>query len=151
MLTCNENMTTTNNIPRDGRLESPWQKGLEPLVSKTAQNPADYTYDCLIIGGGITGLTAALFLQQAGMKTIIVEAARIGFGTTGGTSAHINTFADTTYSEAQSAFGKEGAQLFADAVNEGFAIIKENIKTYKIACDFGNKKGYVYAENKEQV
>ena len=146
-----KNMTTTNNIPRDGRLESPWQNNLSPLAPKVLENPAAYTYDCLIIGGGITGLTAALFLQQAGMKTLIVEAARIGFGTTGGTSAHINTFADTTYGEAQSAFGKEGAQLFADAINEGFSIIKENIKTYKIGCDFELKKGYVYAETEDQV
>lgn len=108
-------------------------------------------YDCLVVGGGITGLTVALMLQQAGKKTMIAEAHHIGFGTTGGTSAHINTFADTTYSEAQSAFGKEGAQLFAAAVNEGFDIIKQNIKTYKIACDFGLKKGYVYAETEDQV
>lgn len=137
-------------IARDGAHQSPWQSGLTSIKSTAVVHP-ETVYDVLIIGGGITGMTAALMLQNTGKQCLLVEAQTIGFGTTGGTSAHINTFADTTYSEAQSAFGKEGAQLFADAINEGFSIIKENIKTYKIACDFAIKKGYVYAETNDQV
>jgi glycine/D-amino acid oxidase-like deaminating enzyme/nitrite reductase/ring-hydroxylating ferredoxin subunit len=90
-------------------------------------------------------------LQKAGKKVLVVDARRAGFGTTGGTSAHINTFADTTYKEAEKAFGKEGAQLFADAVNEGFALIKENVNRYQIHCDYESKPGYLYAEDEEQA
>jgi glycine/D-amino acid oxidase-like deaminating enzyme/nitrite reductase/ring-hydroxylating ferredoxin subunit len=144
-------MTTTNNIPRDGELESAWQKNVPAIAQKAYTNKADALYDCVIIGGGITGLTTALLLQKAGLQTIIAEANSIGFGTTGGTSAHINTFADTTYKEAESAFGKEGAQLFADAVNKGFGIIKEHVNIYQIDCDYAEKPGYLYAEDDEQA
>jgi glycine/D-amino acid oxidase-like deaminating enzyme/nitrite reductase/ring-hydroxylating ferredoxin subunit len=145
-------MAKTNEpiIARDGAQHSLWQSGLTPLKTKAIADQST-VYDVLIIGGGITGITAALLLQNSGKQCLLVEAESIGFGTTGGTSAHINTFADTTYGEAQSAFGKEGAQLFADAINEGFSIIRENIKTYHIACDFAVKKGYVYAENDDQI
>ena len=145
-------MATKNNtaISRDGLLDSPCQSGLAPVKSNESADNA-MLYDVVIIGGGITGMTAALMLQNAGKKCLLIEAETIGFGTTGGTSVHINTFSDTTYPEARSAFGKEGAQLFADAVNEGYAIIKENIKTYRIACDFALKKGYVYAVTNDQV
>jgi glycine/D-amino acid oxidase-like deaminating enzyme len=51
-------------------------------------------------------------LQKSGKKCILIEAANIGFGTTGGTTAHINNFLDTTYSEAISKFGLEDAVLF---------------------------------------
>ncbi len=139
----------TNTIPRDGALVSPWQKDWSTLVQN--DTPANPVFDCVIIGGGITGLTAALLLQQAGRKTLIAEAHTIGFGTTGGTSAHINTFADTTYQEAESAFGAKGAQLFADAVNEGFALIKSQIGQLKIDCDYEPKTGYLYAENEDEV
>jgi glycine/D-amino acid oxidase-like deaminating enzyme/nitrite reductase/ring-hydroxylating ferredoxin subunit len=143
-------MMTTNSIPRDGELESPWQKNLT-VIPLDSDLSAGQVYDCLIVGSGITGLTAAVRLQKAGKKTILVEAGRLGFGTTGGTSAHINTFADTTYPEAESAFGEAGAQLFADAIQEGFALIKDHIQQWNIDCDYESKVGYLYAEDEDQV
>src|SRR6185437_12047566 len=89
--------------PRDGQNTSPWQTGLNGQPAKAVLYGND-EFDVLIIGGGITGLTAGLLLQNAGKRVLIIEAHRPGFGTTGGTSAHINTFADTSYKEAQSAF-----------------------------------------------
>jgi glycine/D-amino acid oxidase-like deaminating enzyme/nitrite reductase/ring-hydroxylating ferredoxin subunit len=145
-------MATKNDSisDRDGVLESPWQSGLDRRTLRTSLS-TETVYDALIIGGGITGLTAALYLQNAGKKVLVAEAHNIGFGTTGGTSAHINTFADTTYKEAESAFGKEGAQLFADAINDGFGLIKTNISTYRINCDYEIKTGFLYAEDDEQA
>lgn len=145
-------MATKNTTitARDGVHASPWQVGLNP-VDFTGELREGTVYDALIIGGGITGITAALLLQSAGRKVILAEAHSIGYGTTSGTSAHINTFADTTYKEAESAFGKEGAQLFADAVNEGFGLIKANISSYRIDCDYETKTGYLYAEDEKQA
>jgi glycine/D-amino acid oxidase-like deaminating enzyme/nitrite reductase/ring-hydroxylating ferredoxin subunit len=144
MATKNEPITA-----RDGEHQSPWQSLTGHTIPTAFEQRT--TYDALIVGGGITGLTAALLLQNAGKKVVIAEAHTIGFGTTGGTSAHINTFADTTYQEAESAFGKEGAQLFADAINEGFGLIKANISTYRIDCDYEARTGYVYAEDDQQA
>ncbi|GAA4321781.1 FAD-dependent oxidoreductase [Mucilaginibacter gynuensis] len=146
-------MTTqkTTRTKRDGALESPWQRNSAELNPGSATAYPALTYDCLVIGAGITGITAALLLQEAGKKVVIAEANTVGFGTTGGTSAHINTFADTTYKEAESAFGKEGAQLFADAVNEGAGLIKTNISNYLIDCDYEIKTGYVYAKDEKQA
>ena len=143
-------MTTSKKtvIARDGAQESPWQEGVSNTFSKKIDS--NTIYDALVIGGGITGITAALLLQNAGKKVILAEAHSLGFGSTGGTSAHINTFADTTYKEAESAFGKEGAQLFADAINEGSGLIKANIVNYRIDCDYESKVGYLYAEDEEQ-
>src|ERR1700743_3081663 len=123
---------TTNNIPRDGARVSPWQK--EPLSPTQGPRPNnnEIVFDCMIVGGGITGLTTALLLQQQGKQTLIAEAHTIGFGTTGGTSAHINTFVDTTYAEDKSAFGENGSKLFAEAIADGFQLIKKNIDAYKI-------------------
>lgn len=138
-----------STLTRDGKMVSPWAAGNNsiPLIGINES----MVYDCLIVGAGITGLTAALRLQQGGKKTIVADAYTIGYGTTGGTSAHINTFADTTYTEAESAFGEEGAKLFAQAVNGGYQIIAENVKAYNINCDYEQKPGYVYAEDDDQV
>jgi len=135
---------------RDGANESPWQAKAVIDDPYTNQD-LSAVFDVLIVGAGITGLTAALMLQNSGKSVVIADAATVGFGTTGGTSAHINTFADTNYKEAQQAFGDEGAQLFADAVNEGLDIIATNVKTHKIDCDYESKTGYLYAEDDEQA
>lgn len=138
-----------NPPSRDGALNSPWQYNFDNTPPKPAEMQS--ILDCLVIGGGITGLTAALLLQQAGKQTAIAEAHTIGFGTTGGTSAHINTFADTTYAEAESAFGEEGARLFARAIREGAELISNNVSTLNIDCDYESKTGYLYAEDEEQI
>jgi len=138
-------------LERDGGLGSPWQHGLPSMVSPRPKKITETVYDCLVIGGGITGFTTALLLQKSGKNVILAEANSIGFGTTGGTSAHINNFADTTYKEAENAFGKQGAKLFAKAISEGFAIIKDNIAEYKIDCEYEDKVAYVYAEDDKQA
>jgi glycine/D-amino acid oxidase-like deaminating enzyme/nitrite reductase/ring-hydroxylating ferredoxin subunit len=149
---CSSDMAIQKNstLPRDGAQQSPWQNNLIKTIPSVATLP-EKVYDVLIVGGGITGMTAALLLQKGGKQTIVADAHNIGFGTTGGTSAHINTFADTTYPEAESAFGEAGAQLFANAINEGVALIKTNIENFKIDCDFESKPGYLYAENENEV
>jgi glycine/D-amino acid oxidase-like deaminating enzyme/nitrite reductase/ring-hydroxylating ferredoxin subunit len=137
-------------INRDGALQSPWQKGPEATSGQSSVEP-EIVYDALIVGSGITGMTTALLLQTAGKKVVVADAHTSGFGTTGGTSAHINTFADTTYPEAESAFGAKGAQLFADAIKEGYTVIKSNVDIYQINCDYENKPGYLYAETDDEI
>ena len=39
--------------------------------------------DVCIIGGGFTGLSAALYLTEAGYDVVVLEAARVGFGASG--------------------------------------------------------------------
>jgi glycine/D-amino acid oxidase-like deaminating enzyme len=48
-------------------------------------------FDVLIAGAGITGLTTGLLLQSAGLSCVIAEAENTGFGTSSGTTAHLNT------------------------------------------------------------
>ena len=138
-------------LSRDGANESPWQQGLPSVMGTVPSNIIQTVYDCLVIGAGITGFTTALMLKKAGKNVMLVDASSPGFGTTGGTSAHINNFADTTFKEAESAFGEKGAQLFASAITEGAGIIGQNVKDYKIECDYEDKTAYIYAEDDNQV
>lgn len=48
-----------------------------PALNGTAEG------DCIIIGGGLAGLTAALHLSRAGKRVIVLEAESIGFGASG--------------------------------------------------------------------
>jgi len=137
-------------IPRDTSSVSPWQ-----LVSANAQT-ADHTandtiYDTLVIGAGITGLTTALLLQNAGHKCLIAEAHAPGFGTTGGTSAHLNTFFDATYPEIEKDFGEKASKLVAASGKEAFRQITDLIEKYRIDCDFDYKDAFLFSENEKET
>ena len=87
---------------RDGARKSIWQDEIRKF---STENDLSQWFDTVIVGGGITGVSTALKLQESGQKCIIIEAANIGFGTTGGTTAHLNDFFDTTFAQAIKDFG----------------------------------------------
>jgi len=136
---------------RDGDNTSLWQDsaGQNHVVSPVPQ--IDQIYDTLIVGAGITGLTTALLLQKAGKKCIIAEAHEPGFGTTGGTSAHINTFADTSFDQVEKDFDLDTSKLFAESIADSVALISENVAAYQIDCDFEWKQAFLYAETEKEA
>ncbi len=136
-------------IRRDCYTTSIWQAGAEPYVGTTSAGQNDF-FDVIIIGGGITGVTTALLLQEAGKKCLLLEAENICFGTTGGTTAHINTLLDTPYSTIQKNFSRNIAKQVADAARDAVALIRNNIVKYKIDCGFKDAAAYLFAQNDEQ-
>ncbi len=132
---------------RDGVRKSIWQEAIKAFPA--AVN-FETEYDVAIVGGGITGVSTAYELQKSGKNCILIEAANIGFGTTGGTTAHINNFLDTTYHEAISKFGLDGAKLLFESVNDAIATIEKNIGDNSIDCDFEKKTAQLFALDEKQ-
>jgi glycine/D-amino acid oxidase-like deaminating enzyme/nitrite reductase/ring-hydroxylating ferredoxin subunit len=136
-------------MKRDGAMKSLWQDGMDDYTPGTS-SAGTKTYDVLIVGGGITGITTALQLQKEGATCVVAEAYSLCFGTSGGTTAHLNTFLDTSYDQIQSKFGAEGAQLVAKASIEALELFRTNIEHYHIDCGYEQKDGYLYSQNEAQ-
>src|SRR5687767_10113631 len=136
-------------IQRDGKSVSLWQ---ESAMTYQPLNEADSSklYDVVIAGGGITGITTALLLQNAGMNCLVIEAHNICYGTTGGTTAHINTLLDVPYTTIEKNFSKEKAQFVADSLQEAIHSFQENIKKYKIDCGFKTATATLFAQDDKQ-
>ncbi len=132
---------------RDGNQKSIWQN-IETLVEVETNKKE---FDVAIIGGGITGITCAYNLQQSGLQCIVLEAANIAFGTTGGTTAHLNNFFDTPYHQVVKDFGEKDAKLFAQSGMEAMAFIKNVIAKHDIDCDYAERTGYVFATEAKQL
>ncbi|WP_367715243.1 FAD-binding oxidoreductase [Nitratireductor sp. GISD-1A_MAKvit] len=59
-----------------------WEKTAPPPPETTVLE-GDVTAEIAIVGGGYTGLSAALFLAEAGKQVVVLEAEEIGFGGSG--------------------------------------------------------------------
>jgi len=60
-----------------------------PLNCKTLQD--DIAADLVIIGGGYTGLSAAVRAIELGLKPVVLEAEEVGFGASGRNGGVVST------------------------------------------------------------
>src|ERR1700741_5445450 len=112
-------------IKRDGGTTSLWQAHIDPYKTNNQAN-FNTTYDVIIVGGGITGITTALLLQRSGLRCLVIEAANLCFGTTGGTTAHLNTLLDTPYNDISKKFSKEAAKTVANSTKDAIQLIRHH-------------------------
>jgi len=136
-------------INRDGANVSLWQDSIQPYRSGTTPSTRQ-VYDVIIVGGGITGVSTAALLQESGKKCLLLEAANLCFGTTGGTTAHLNTLLDVPYSDISKKFSKEVAKTVANATRNAIQLIRNHINQYDIDCGFTGANGYLFAQNEKQ-
>lgn len=138
-------------MKRDGALTSLWQNNMTSYDTVNGHSVANKYFDVVIVGGGITGITTGLLLQKAGRNVLIAEAHTLGFGTTGGTTAHLNTILDTPYNIVEKKFNEESAKLLATATRQSLDLFKKNINEYSIECGYQEVPAYLYAQTEAQV
>jgi glycine/D-amino acid oxidase-like deaminating enzyme/nitrite reductase/ring-hydroxylating ferredoxin subunit len=105
----------------------------------------DLEVDVVIVGAGITGITAAFLLKRAGKRVALVERARCASIDTGHTTAHVTAVTDLRLTELVKTFGAEGAKAVWDAGAAAIDRIVANIRTEGIDCDFRWVPGYLHA------
>jgi glycine/D-amino acid oxidase-like deaminating enzyme/nitrite reductase/ring-hydroxylating ferredoxin subunit len=136
-------------MKRDGACRSIWQSGRREYTP-VSEHVQDRVYDVAIAGGGITGITTAYLLQKSGKECIVLEAQNLCFGTTGGTTAHLNNFFDATYAQVEKKFDRESASLLRKAADEALALYKHHIGTLRIACEYREANGFLFAQNEKE-
>lgn len=104
----------------------------------------DLHVDVAIVGGGIAGLTTAMLLQEAGLKVVVVEARGIVTGVTANTTAKITALHGAIYKSLITAFGREGAQIYAQANQAAIDKIERFIDNEGIDCDFSRDFACTY-------
>lgn len=101
--------------------------------------------DVCVIGAGITGLTTAYLLTQAGKSVVVLDDGAIGSGATGRTTAHLTAALDDRYYELERLHGADGARLAADSHSAAIQQIDWIVTKENIDCDFAGVDGYLFA------
>ena len=90
--------------------------------------------DVAIVGGGFTGVSAALRLSELGYSVGLVESARIGWGASGRNGGQlIDHFINVDFIRRK--LGSEAAALAARMNIECRNILVDNVERYGIECD----------------
>src|SRR3569623_1147396 len=96
----------------------------------------DATVDVAVGGAGITGITAAYLLKQAGLRVAVLESRRVGSGEPKRTPAHLPEVLDLRFRRLRSRFGRDGARLALEGHRAAILQIVSLIGGLNIACDF---------------
>ena len=91
--------------------------------------------DVCVIGGGYTGLSAALELAEAGRRVILLEAEQPGWGCSGRNGGQINPGLACDHSVLERALGKEDALKVWQLSLDGVQLIQQRAARHDIDCD----------------
>lgn len=94
--------------------------------------------DVCIIGGGFTGLSAALNLAEHGLDVVLLEAERIGFGASGRCGGLVGSGQRKDVLETEATFGLERSRLLWDFAELAKQEIRNRVKIHAIPCDLQN-------------
>jgi len=121
------------------------------LGGKAARPPLGGTQraDICVIGGGFTGLSAALHLALAGAEVILLEAETIGFAASGRNGGQIHTGFRQTQEHLESWLGKLHARDLWVLSEEAKALVLELAAQYGIGCAL--KSGLVIAAHNRRA
>ncbi|KHE00499.1 gamma-glutamylputrescine oxidase [Pantoea sp. PNA 14-12] len=129
-----ENYYTSTRNPH-----APW-----PVLQESIQ------CDVCIIGAGFTGLSAGLFLTEAGYDVVLLEAARVGYGASGRNGGQAVNSYSRDVDVIEQRYGKDSAKMLGSMMFEGGDIIRDRIDRYAIACDY--RPGGIFAAfNRRQM
>jgi len=112
-----------------------WQRdGIVGLQTPAESRPD--RVDVAVFGGGLTGLSAALFLAEAGLSVLVVEARTAGDGASGRNGGQILTGVNPSFRELAREAGEHWARTLYREGDRAVEDVAELVARLKIACDF---------------
>ena len=94
--------------------------------------------DVCVVGGGIAGCSAALHLAERGLKVVLLEAQRTGWGASGRSGGQALAGVACGQAKLERLIGPADARRVWDVTVEGLELMRSLIGRFAIECDWVN-------------
>lgn len=103
----------------------------------------------VIVGGGLTGAACAWTFASAGVKTVVLEADRIGVGSTAAAVGLVREDFDAAFRETVSAYGLRAARLLWQGMRRASLDFAAAIRRLEIRCALARQDLLLVARSPE--
>lgn len=135
------NLLTAND--RAGAYPASWYAATATPLDPFPPLQGAATADVCIVGGGYTGLSAALHLRQRGHDVVVLEAHRVGFGASGRNGGQVGSGQRQDQATLEKWLGRDTARRMWDLAEDAKATVAGLIDDHRI--DAGLKPGVAHA------
>jgi glycine/D-amino acid oxidase-like deaminating enzyme len=103
---------------------------------------SDVAADCVIVGGGFTGLSTALHLAARGVRAVLLEANEPGWGASGRNGGQVIPGLKLDPSELSAKYGEERGRRLTATVGATADLVFDLIRQHRIACS-ARRSGWI--------
>ncbi len=107
----------------------------------------DLATDYLIIGGGLAGITCLYMLTKAGLNVSLIDANRIGYGSSGRNTGKATAQHDDIYSKIEKNYGLDKAKQYYHINTNAIQFIEDRTKEDHIDCQFKRLPAYLFTQD----
>jgi len=120
---------------------------------------ANIDCDVLIVGGGMSGISAAAALIDKGLNVVLIEKNIVGGSTSGRSAGFMTPDSELELSQLVRRYGIKGAQEIWEIPTRGINLVDCYIQKYSIDCDYRSqdslflgigKSGYKVVKEEEE-
>ena len=119
-----------------GKNAHPPSLWLDPAPEPGAPLEGDVSCDCVVIGAGYTGLSAALAMAEAGADVVVLERDYAGFGASGRNAGHLTPTIGKDLPTLLRLYGRERGGALVRLAEEAVEHVEATIADRGIGCDY---------------
>jgi gamma-glutamylputrescine oxidase len=134
-------------MTRTGHIDS-WYAASASLALDFPRLQGEIKVDVCIVGGGYTGLSAALHLRERGYSVVLLEAEKVGWGASGRNGGHVGVGQRPDQETLEGMVGMEQARKLWQLGLEAVDTVCELIERHNIDCEL--KRGNLHVAAREK-
>lgn len=128
-------------------MESIWS--VNGIVAGRSEMELPEYAENVVIGAGMAGILCAVFLKEAGLPVVVLEAAAVCSGQTKNTTAKITSQHGLIYSSLTDNSGEEAAGAYGRAEQMAIEEYERVVKDKNIECGFRRLPAFLYTKTDE--